>query len=85
MSVHDIYLVISPHMIDNCRREGAVLLLSSDDVGVDGRKGEMVDCECAGVSLLRMYVWYVSHCCVYLCVWMCLYGYWVGMCLIVYF
>ena len=75
MSVHDIYLVISPHMIDNCRREGAVLLLSSDDVGVDGRKGEMVDCECVGVSLLRLHVWYVSHC-VYLriCVEMCLYG-----------
>ena len=44
MSADDIYLWVSPHMIDNCRREGAVLLLSSDDVGVDGRKGEMVDC-----------------------------------------
>ena len=49
MSADDIYLVISPHMIDNCRREGAVLLLSSDDVGVKARKGEMVDCECVGV------------------------------------
>ena len=51
MLANDIYLVISPHMIDNCRREGAVLLLSSDDVGVKTRKGEMVDCECVGVRL----------------------------------
>ena len=51
MLATDIYLVISPHMIDNCRREGAVLLLSSDDVGVKTRKGEMVDCECVGVRL----------------------------------
>ena len=65
MLADDIYLVISPHMIDNSRREGEVLLLSSDDVGVKARKGKMVDCECVGVRLLGMYVWYVSHCCVY--------------------
>ena len=66
-------------------RGGAVLLLSSDDVGVKARKGKMVDCECVGVRLLGMYVWYVSHCCVYhkdLCVDVFV---WVGMCLIVYF
>ena len=66
-------------------RGGAVLLLSSDAVDVKARKGKMVDCECVGVRLLGMYVWYVSHKCVFL--WdLCVDVFvWVGMCLIVYF
>ena len=84
MLADDIYLVISPHMIDNCRTgwgSPAIVIWRRGCQGEKGEDGRLWVCRCViikDVCVVCVSLWVPQDLCVDVFVW-------VGMCLIVYF
>ena len=79
MLADDIYLVISPHMIDNCRT--AIVIWRRGCQGEKGGDGRLWVCRCAivkDVCVVCVSLLYLLDLCGDMFAW-------VGMCLIVYF